>query len=310
MSDAITDKITKAQDFIKKKEESMKKYETKVYDALPKINEYLKSKPKYRSIKLTKSMGWYNIGMELGKIDYRDTYENELLGKVGYIYMYTNKNASGTYTYPCGEGYLGTILKASESIKEKEQALAKHKQSLNKAKAKERTLATMPKVMVDFMNGIIDGWDKWDLKVKALLPDEMDKYYDALEEFKAKHHDDDRYKGNYGYTYLRSDADSYAKKFAPHFAYRELMHKTDKQIHDENVKMAKKTVDDLYNRVVKITGDITDAKYLRLTIGNNGFATINGIVIGVKGKANVQSVSAGGWNIQRYHIRTLVHEAH
>ncbi|WP_240421923.1 hypothetical protein [Paenibacillus periandrae] len=57
-------------------------------------------------------------------------------------------------------------------------------------------------------------------------------------------------------------------------------------------------------RVTKITGEITDAKALH--IGDNG--EINGIAVGEKGSARVETISAGGWNIQCFHFRVLVKE--
>ncbi len=56
------------------------------------------------------------------------------------------------------------------------------------------------------------------------------------------------------------------------------------------------------NRVKAITGIIKDAS--NLTIGDNG--EINGIVTGKDGKAKVETISAGGWNIQCWHFRVLV----
>jgi hypothetical protein len=58
------------------------------------------------------------------------------------------------------------------------------------------------------------------------------------------------------------------------------------------------------DRVEGITGTITDASLL--SIGGNG--EINGIVTGEKGKAKVETISAGGYNIQCWHFRVLVHE--
>jgi hypothetical protein len=58
------------------------------------------------------------------------------------------------------------------------------------------------------------------------------------------------------------------------------------------------------SRVKEITGTIQDAS--RLEIGMNG--EINGIVTGEKGKAKVETISAGGYNIQCWHFRVLVHE--
>ena len=57
----------------------------------------------------------------------------------------------------------------------------------------------------------------------------------------------------------------------------------------------------LVNEVTNITGIITDAQDLRIRAGE-----LNGIIIGEKGKAKVQTFSAGGWNIQCFHYRTRV----
>lgn len=61
--------------------------------------------------------------------------------------------------------------------------------------------------------------------------------------------------------------------------------------------------DDLLDRVISITGPITDASCLR--IGAKG--DLNGIVKGEKGDADVKTIGAGGYNIQCYHYRTLIH---
>lgn len=61
---------------------------------------------------------------------------------------------------------------------------------------------------------------------------------------------------------------------------------------------------DFISRINNVVGTITDAKGLR--IGDNG--EINGFVVGTEGKATVETIGAGGWNIQRFHYRVLVHE--
>ena len=68
---------------------------------------------------------------------------------------------------------------------------------------------------------------------------------------------------------------------------------------------------DLMNRVTKVTGTITDASNLHLENGD-----INGIIIGERGKAKVQTISAGGYNEhvildsgrrgQCFHYRVLI----
>ena len=62
---------------------------------------------------------------------------------------------------------------------------------------------------------------------------------------------------------------------------------------------------DLVKRITSITGDIVDAK--GLYIGNKN-GEINGIVVGEKARARVETISAGGYNIQCFHYRVLVHE--
>ena len=65
----------------------------------------------------------------------------------------------------------------------------------------------------------------------------------------------------------------------------------------------KRKYEDLVNRVTQITGNITDVSNLR--IGNQN-GELNGYIIGEQGKAKVETISAGGYNIQRFHYRCLV----
>lgn len=62
--------------------------------------------------------------------------------------------------------------------------------------------------------------------------------------------------------------------------------------------------DDIVERTNSIVGQIVDASFLR--IGPKG--DLNGYVIGTRGKASVQTIGAGGYNIQCYHYRTLIRE--
>ena len=68
-------------------------------------------------------------------------------------------------------------------------------------------------------------------------------------------------------------------------------------------KDAKIKYDTLVGKIQDIVGTITDAS--GLYIANNG--QINGIIKGDSGSARVETVDAGGYNIQRFHYRTLVH---
>lgn len=62
--------------------------------------------------------------------------------------------------------------------------------------------------------------------------------------------------------------------------------------------------DDIVERTNAICGTITDAT--GLMVGLKG--DLDGIVIGERGTAKVQTIGAGGYNIQCFHFRTLIHE--
>ena len=67
---------------------------------------------------------------------------------------------------------------------------------------------------------------------------------------------------------------------------------------------ATRKYDFIIERTTAIVGEITDAS--NLEIADNG--ELNGYIIGTDGKATVKTIGAGGYNIQRFHFRTLVHE--
>lgn len=71
----------------------------------------------------------------------------------------------------------------------------------------------------------------------------------------------------------------------------------------ENEKQIK--ILDLTSRVNEVVGTITDARHL--DVSNSG--NLNGFIIGEKGKAHVETITAGGYNIQCFHYRTLVSKA-
>lgn len=61
---------------------------------------------------------------------------------------------------------------------------------------------------------------------------------------------------------------------------------------------------DLIGRIMSTVGTITDAS--ALYIGPEG--DINGYIVGTEGEAKIQTIGAGGYNIQCFHFRTLIHE--
>lgn len=67
---------------------------------------------------------------------------------------------------------------------------------------------------------------------------------------------------------------------------------------------ANRKYDDIIERANAICGEIVDAS--TLSIGAKG--ELNGIVVGTRGNARIETIGAGGYNIQCFHFRTLIHE--
>ena len=67
---------------------------------------------------------------------------------------------------------------------------------------------------------------------------------------------------------------------------------------------ADRKYDFIIERTNEIVGQITDAS--GLTIGQKD--DLNGFIVGTRGVASVQTIGAGGYNIQCFHFRTLIHK--
>ena len=125
----------------------------------------------------------------------------------------------------------------------------------------------------------------------------------------AKHHgyfrpltDEEKKKPKYRYEYRIKIKAGEWEHLSPYFldTYEESIAKLNRVIEEE----ANRKYDFIIERTTAITGKITDATYLR--IGEKG--DLNGHIIGEKGSAKVQTIGAGGYNIQCYHFRTLINE--
>lgn len=192
------------------------------------------------------------------------------------------KNYKTTHNLSC----LPEYYSKRHDLEEAKETLEKYRKQLIVVSDKENTLSEMPEVLVEFKNYLIEKWDKYDEWKKA----EIKKEYKEAEKGDLKHYRDATWE-------MR-------KKWGVN--YYSFMHLTSEQIHNQNVKDAERLILNLINRTIEISGKITDCKGLCLDQDNSGFTIINGQVIGEKGKARVESILAGGYNIQRLHVRVLV----
>lgn len=171
------------------------------------------------------------------------------------------------------------IDRLEKEIEEIKKTLEKYEAQLaGEIEKEEILLKEIPEIFNNLRDELVAMWDRWDIERRERI---KEKYLElGYREFYRK-----------GYT--RADYD--------------LIYKTDAQIHEANVRDAKILILDLYYRVKDITGEVTDWTGIIPTTGTHGFTVLNGIVIGKEGRAKVESIFAGGYNIQRLHVRVLVH---
>ena len=109
-----------------------------------------------------------------------------------------------------------------------------------------------------------------------------------------------RYYRKLGYTGAKKSGSLREYSYFTRFA-------SEQKVIDEVIKNCDNMIINLLNRIKDKVGNITDASCLHTARANDneGYA-INGFVKGDKGECVVKSVSAGGYNIQCWHIRTIV----
>lgn len=191
-----------------------------------------------------------------------------------------NKQSSEAYWLMCDIEWLKEDIKrGNREIEETKTSLENYKQQLAGEIEKESILLKdIPDSMKRMQLELVERWDAWDIERRNRMKED----YRTL-----------------GW-----------KEFSKKYKYSDVQFKdkTDEQIHNSNVQDAKYLILDLYYRVRKFTGEITDWSGIRATSGACGMTVLNGYVIGKEGRAEIESILAGGYNIQRLHIRVLVKE--
>lgn len=168
------------------------------------------------------------------------------------------------------------IVRLSKEIAEAKNTLDKYNNQLAGAIERESILITeIPEVLKSMQDQLVEEWDAWDIRRKTNL---QAKYQEL------------GWKKFFEAGFSRAD-----------YEFKDM---SSEQIHNNNIRNAKDAIIDLYSRVKDIIGEVTD--WSGITTGV-GATALNGLVIGKEGRAKVESITAGGYNIQRLHIRILVH---
>ena len=157
---------------------------------------------------------------------------------------------------------------------------------------------------------IIEFLEQWKDRVSQFYHDSLPRYTVAREEYleKEKELEAKRWSKEISLSdYWKADRDLRVEfhnrwYFLETYLYRGEIEE-EKLARDLKVEADAK-YDDIIERTNKYIGEITDASGLE--IGYKG--DLNGIITGERGKVKVNTIGAGGYNIQCYHFRTLIHK--
>lgn len=172
------------------------------------------------------------------------------------------------------------ISRNIKKLSEKQLIVEGWEEKLAKAESEENEVDSLPENLKGLKDMLVKEWDAYDIRKREDIKQRYSEYKNSDKKMK-----------DFGLT--RTDINI-------------TMHETDEQIHVKNIKDAEAMILNLVYRVKEKCGDIITWEHMRVAYGNGFGAVLNGYVEGTKGKAVVESIDAGGYNIQRYHIRVLV----
>lgn len=177
------------------------------------------------------------------------------------------------------EQKLEDIKGATDKLAEAEEIAANWRAKLEKQIELETKIAfEMPEVFRELKDELAKSWTEYDMERKS-------RWLEVRAKYQAGKLSREEYRKMYKYSQEME------------------LSKTEEEFYKINLKEAELFIVDLYNRVKAITGEVTDWGNIHY-----GGKALNGWVEGKNGKAKVESILAGGYNIQRLHVRVLVHE--
>ena len=188
--------------------------------------------------------------------------------------------------------YDDAIYNAKESAKKEPEELQKYEgwvKKYNMAIKFAEDADAMPQVFKDVIDLLAKEWTEWDIQER----ERMLKWQSELP--------------RYNYKMTKEERDEYDRvhrKFEKAFPYsrRDYLTRGDDYIYNANKDTATTYVKDLIHRIKDRVGEITNMEDVHFA----GKA-LNGVVEGTMGKVRLETILAGGYNIQRLHYRVILH---
>lgn len=161
------------------------------------------------------------------------------------------------------------------------------------------------RMMCAYTEGLIEYFEEKEM-VRRLYNENRTEYETASKVFRNKcngYYEKKEYTNRWGktdYTNVKVRDGEY-EWLRPYNSERN-MEDALKKLERELTQEWNRKYDFIIERTNAIVGTITDAGNLH--VGSKG--DLNGNIIGTKGIASVQTIGAGGYNIQCFHFRTLI----
>lgn len=172
------------------------------------------------------------------------------------------------------------------------------------------------KIIVEFLEG-------WKERTRRFYINSFPRYLEALKEYQQKNKEHYDWWNHGGFKdpnkkEIDREYNEYCNNFKATWSFITMYTKREQNketfkfeyifdleaLNKELEQEANRKYDFIIERTNRIVGQITDASNLKI----GAKADLNGYIIGTKGTAKVQTIGAGGYNIQCFHFRTLINE--
>lgn len=236
-----------------------------------------KEKAIKKKIKDLQDLGYKNSRYEELRKEmeiYKENNFNEPIFQEGYNIIYDISS------------YLRSIEDAKKSIEDEKVKLDKYLSMLENEKEKDNLINDLPENIKEFINELVDNWNRYD-------KNKREKIRKCIVEWEE----------NKSISYKEFDKEM-GRKYGRN--YSDFSRASDDQIEKDNESAGRELILDFVNRVNFKVGKIESFDQLSVNRDNQGFAILNGVVKGEDGEVEVNSILAGGYNVQKLHVRVLV----
>ena len=299
--DKVAEQIKKANE----KVEKLKGQLAKIVASYDKILE------KYKGEKELHKIVPYEIMANFKYISYKEQgeLEKQLGRKLSFPYNYA---AYDMYAAACKDGknkeegqtiywdYICKLNELVERIHNKQRDIDDVLKSIDKLSAKSTTLSNTAKLVDALFEKIPqmkDFIEKCGEKQFEFLVKFNEKVKKAWETYKQK---EEERREKYGSHVTKESMAAWKEiqKIKPKQLVR-----TEEQLRREVENWKQREAELMATRITTEFGEVLQAN---LTLGVDG--NVNGVITGTKKSAKIESIFAGGYNIQQLHTRMLIHE--